>query len=154
MVGIGLLWSGKNIRQEGTSQRCNQRQDLCTTEARRHGDTEGKDKWVPSGPVVHLRFLPRQSVDISNLSLRQKDEDTEKQRQGTSNRASVGFRHPCRRLPLLDVASYVSTGSNQPFVRLRRPIRVGAPLCLIPTSPQSSLCSCCLWVSRSCWALC
>jgi hypothetical protein len=48
---------------------------------RRHGDTERKDKWVPSGPVVHLRFRPGQSVNISTLSPQQKDEDTEKQSQ-------------------------------------------------------------------------
>src|SRR5260221_13479359 len=62
---------------------------------RRHGDTEGKDKWGPSGPLVHLRFRPGQSVDISTLSPQQKDEDTEKagglEFRTKSSQAAPGF---------------------------------------------------------------
>src|SRR5260221_11657404 len=66
---------------------------------RRHGDTEEKDKWIPSGPVVHLRFRPRADrryFDLVSPAERKghgktKAWEPEKQRHGNRKNKGMGL---------------------------------------------------------------
>src|SRR6266576_3331759 len=51
------------------------KQNLCTTESPRHGESE--NKWVLFGPLIPGCIQKNQDLDISNFSLQQKFEDTE-----------------------------------------------------------------------------
>src|SRR5258708_29356366 len=88
MVSVDCKWRQKKSKSFSSARRSrNQRQDLCTTEARRHGE-----KQKINGSYSDRRVLAvssRQSVDISNLSPQQKDEGTEKQSRGLDFRGKI-----------------------------------------------------------------